>query len=99
MRLWNTTVFPNTNQSNSGEQEMSKGKKSQKTVDINLFMTLNKIFKTNKNVNFLLLFLFITIVLLIDELIYLKSSLFLVLVYSLLVFSISYYWIYFRSGK
>ncbi len=60
---------------------------------------VNKIFRTKKNTYIFLLFLFVTIILFIDELIFLKSSHFLVIVYSILVFSVTYYWTNLRSGK
>ncbi len=64
-----------------------------------LNFVINKISGAKNNLNLTMLFLFMTIVLLIDELIYLKSSVFLVVIYSCLVFSVSYYWINLRSGK
>ena len=71
------------------------------TIEIITYLinAINKISKAKKGVNFIILFLFITIVILVDELIFLKSSVFLVVIYSFLVFSVSYYWINLRSGK
>ncbi len=64
-----------------------------------LIFVMNKIAGTKKNLNFTMLCLFMVIVLIVDELIYLKSSVFLVLLYSSLVFSVGYYWINLRRGK
>lgn len=60
---------------------------------------INKIFSTRNSVNFIMLFLFVTIILSIDEFLFLKSSTFLVVIYSILVFLVTYYWINLRSGK
>jgi len=60
---------------------------------------INKYSSSKKNMNFIMLFLLVTMILIIDELLFLKSSFFLVLIYSILVFSIAFYWINLKSGK
>ncbi|MCF6268254.1 MAG: ATP-binding protein [Melioribacteraceae bacterium] len=64
-----------------------------------LVSAISKISSYRNSINFILLFLFVTIILLIDEIVFLKSSVFLVIIYSILVFSVTYYWVNLRSGK